>query len=284
MFKHSKQSLLKSVCMLLAAVMLLMTSACTGANPGTPSANDTPAPEAVTSAPAAEPSPDVPAVSTSEPSQAPTEEPTAEPTEEPTAVPGMTVGDGLTLGRYEQDGDESNGPEPIEWIVLDTDGSKALVISKYTLGSIVYPCHPNITWETSEMRAWLNSDFIDSVFDDAERALICETHVVNGEHPIQGYDTSSGRDTDDKVFLLSLTEAQTYFATDKDRMACSLIKAQEHSEFGEMWWLRTSGAAFYFQTEVMWDGSIDPYGLAIIDDGSGGGQAGLRPAMWIELG
>ena len=29
----------------------------------------------------------------------------------------------VTFGRYEQDGNEENGPEPIEWTVLDVDGN-----------------------------------------------------------------------------------------------------------------------------------------------------------------
>ena len=36
-----------------------------------------------------------------------------------------TIGDILTFGRYEQDDNEENGPEEIEWIVLDAkDGRR----------------------------------------------------------------------------------------------------------------------------------------------------------------
>ena len=47
-----------------------------------------------------------------------------------------TVGNIVAFGRYEQDNDLTNGPEPIEWIVLDVvDGekTKALLLSKYGL-------------------------------------------------------------------------------------------------------------------------------------------------------
>lgn len=66
----------------------------------------------------------------------------------------------VTLGSYEQDGDSSNGKEPIEWIVLDETEDSQLVISKYVLeryrwgeipkyvsqytGEIVYTYKPGI--------------------------------------------------------------------------------------------------------------------------------------------
>ena len=40
------------------------------------------------------------------------------------------VGDVFTFGRFEQDGRTGNGAEPIEWIVLDKQNGKILVISK----------------------------------------------------------------------------------------------------------------------------------------------------------
>ena len=39
----------------------------------------------------------------------------------------------VLFGSYEQDGDAANGKEPIEWLVLDRDGDKALLLSKYAL-------------------------------------------------------------------------------------------------------------------------------------------------------
>lgn len=41
-----------------------------------------------------------------------------------------TTGNVVTYGHYEQDNDTANGKEPIEWVVLDVQGDKALLISK----------------------------------------------------------------------------------------------------------------------------------------------------------
>lgn len=39
------------------------------------------------------------------------------------------VGSTVALGSYEQDGDTSDGAEPIEWRVLAVEGGRALLIS-----------------------------------------------------------------------------------------------------------------------------------------------------------
>lgn len=46
------------------------------------------------------------------------------------------VGEYVTFGHYEQDNDESNGKEDIEWLVLEKEDDKVLVISKYVLNAI----------------------------------------------------------------------------------------------------------------------------------------------------
>ena len=43
------------------------------------------------------------------------------------------VGDSIVFGAYEQDDDESNGKEPIEWLVLEKKNNRLLVISRYAL-------------------------------------------------------------------------------------------------------------------------------------------------------
>lgn len=46
--------------------------------------------------------------------------------------------DTVILGKYEQDGDESNGAENIEWIILEKKDDKALLLSKNVLYSFFY--------------------------------------------------------------------------------------------------------------------------------------------------
>ena len=122
-----------------------------------------------------------------------TEEPELEP--EPEIDPDLEV---ITLGTYEQDNNLDNGTEPIEWIVLESDDTKALVISKYILD-----CKPMVdgfgkaTWETSDMRTWLNGDFYEQSFTDAEKARIIESFVPDFEVEVPEETEESATETDD---------------------------------------------------------------------------------------
>ena len=46
------------------------------------------------------------------------------------------AGDHVFFGQYEQDNDLKNGPEPIEWLVLEDDGESILLLSRYCLASM----------------------------------------------------------------------------------------------------------------------------------------------------
>ena len=94
------------------------------------------------------------------------------------------VGDIIEIGSFEQDGDETNGAEPIEWQVLAEEDGKKLLLSKYILmplGNMMYDEFPgdgvNYTWKECGIRTYLNGEFYESAFTDAERALIAETEL-----------------------------------------------------------------------------------------------------------
>ena len=60
----------------------------------------------------------------------------------------LEAGDVVTFGCYEQDDDASNGPEPIEWLVLDADGETATLISRYGLDAKPYnDAYTAVTWK-----------------------------------------------------------------------------------------------------------------------------------------
>lgn len=77
------------------------------------------------------------------------------------------IGSVITYGAYEQDGDEGNGSEPLEWMVIDTDGSKLFVLSLKVLDDMQFISDTDfrfkveegqhITWKNSTIRNWLNT-------------------------------------------------------------------------------------------------------------------------------
>lgn len=114
-------------------------------------------------------------------------------------------GDTITFGRYPQDFEGTI--EPIEWIVLDKQDDKVLIISKFGLDAKPYnDVWTDVTWETCSLRSWLNKDFIKKAFSTEEQKIILDTVVVNDDNPIyskeDNYDVhiEGGNDTIDKAF------------------------------------------------------------------------------------
>ena len=199
------------------------------------------------------------------------------------------TGDIVTLGRYEQDNDPSNGPEPIEWIVLDVQDGMALLLSRYCLEVMpYYPQAGDVTWATSALREWMNGESFDKAFDAAERRTVLKTRVDNSDAQGYGeyYDVTGGSDTDDYVFALSYHEAFDVYFTDNDfrmaaatdyAIACGAWTWDDHMVEGKhstVWWLRSPGCLQEDAMSVFSDGDSDDTGVYNDDNCA-------RPAMWI---
>ena len=120
------------------------------------------------------------------------------------------MGDVITFGHYEQDGDLSNGPEPIEWEIVSEEDGRLLLISRYALDCQPYNNeNAASTWETCSLRAWLNDDFVNTAFSSAEQEYIIPATLTNPDNEIWGIE--GGNDTEDKVFCLSYEEVMQYY-------------------------------------------------------------------------
>ncbi len=116
----------------------------------------------------------------------------------------------VLLGEYEQDDNKDNGPEPIEWMILDENENGILLLSRYALECKPYNKNSDdTTWETCSLREWMNKDFYNKSFSNDEKKLINTTNVVNEDNRV--YGTDCGNDTEDKIFALSTSEAIEYF-------------------------------------------------------------------------
>lgn len=171
----------------------------------------------------------------------------------------------------------------IEWQVLKKTEDKALLISKYALDCQKYNTkYDKITWETCSLRKWLNGEFLDNAFSADEQALIATTTVSADKNP--NCSTNPGNATTDKVFLLSITEAEKYFTSDSARQ-CKPTKyavangAYVNSVNGNCWWwLRSPGYYQDYAADVRYDGSVFCSGRGVINV-----LDCVRPALWINL-
>ena len=194
------------------------------------------------------------------------------------------VGDTIYWGTYEQDNDTSNGKEDIEWLVLAIDGNKALVISKYALDCQEYNAYrADITWKKCSLRTWMNGPFLNNAFSADEQAKILSAAVLADENP--KYSTDPGNATTDKMFLLSITEAEKYFTTDASRKCTPTAYAKAQGAYpstdgNSWWWLRSPGLNQRSAAVVYHDGSILYGGASVKLDFD---DIFVRPAMWIDL-
>ena len=202
--------------------------------------------------------------------------------------PSVSVNDILTFGRYEQDGIRGNGAEDIEWLVLDVQGNKALLLSRYALDAQPYnSAYGKTTWEACTLRSWLNSTFFDAAFTAEEKASILVTEVDNGASQNNSeWHTKGCNNTEDMVFLLSYNDTDRYF-DDRDARICTPTNyavsmgadtrtLDDGVTDAAWWWLRSPGENETQASFVNFDGTR--YTNAV-----GNGYLSVRPAIWVEI-
>ena len=187
----------------------------------------------------------------------------------------------FTFGKTEQNNDIADGPEPIEWQVLAVSSDRLLAISKYALDTLPYhEERTGVTWETSSLREWLNGEFYNSTFDYFEKEQILR--ITNENPDNDRYGTKGGERTRDRLFLLSVEEADLYFKSDEERICQAVPYAQARGAYASrsngatFWWLRTPGDDETTAVSVDTAGSIYPGGDMIDSEG-----VAVRPALWL---
>ena len=205
--------------------------------------------------------------------------------------------DTVKFGSYPQNDVTGDIKEPIEWIVLERDGNKALLLSKYILDCKCYnEIRTDATWETCTLRIWLNTVFALLAFDSSEQNKILTTNVVNANN--SKYGTNGGNNTNDKVFCLSIDEVEKYFnqadmhcgnkrAVTRGTEYAKVVKNGDNNlyvndyddwAFGNSWWwLRSPGDSQKYAAYVGSLGCLSDIGLVV-----GYHASGVRPALWVS--
>ena len=203
----------------------------------------------------------------------------------------------VIFGRYEQDNNPDNGPEPIEWLVLDYDefSNRVLLLSRYGLDAKPYNTgKTSVVWKSCSLRKWLNEEFLNAAFTVEEQAVVLLTDVDNSRNQSALFWASdSGLNTQDKVFLLSCAEVAQYLGASwgdihnfSPRVSPTAYARAQGAFAGNTmtsegsaagwWWLRSPG---YHQNEaarVSRDGSL---GTVEVNNSRGS----VRPALWVSL-
>ena len=194
--------------------------------------------------------------------------------------PDYKIGETIEFGNYPQE--EDGTEKPIEWIVMKNEGNQVLLLSKYVLDAKPYYEEvEEVTWETSDIRQWLNNEFYTTAFNKAEKARIQTSLIKNEDN--SGYGTNAGNDTEDKVFLLSEKEAETLFSNEEERIAKATGYAEKSGVYvnekkESMWWLRSPGSDGNYAAVVDDYGWVYRYGGSVYFY-----EYGVRPALHLNI-
>ena len=186
--------------------------------------------------------------------------------------------------------------EPIKWNVLKEENGKALIVADLILDSQDYYWYDSTSshfhnggtgysnnYELSHIRQWLNYTFYNYAFTNEEKELILDTDVDNSPKSIVVKNNKYACDnTKDKIFLLSNSEAKTYFANYISRQVhgTDYAKCQGLQVFYgnySFWWLRSPCGNYGLAARLVDNGGyIYSYSVNYA-------SYGVRPAMWINL-
>ena len=185
------------------------------------------------------------------------------------------------------------------WRVLDVQGDKALILTENIIEKREYNKErKDITWEICTLREYLNGEFLQK-FTKEEQQRIEEVRVKNNDN--LWYGKKGGENTIDKVFLLSLEEADKYFGNSGDYQNKRRKKNEDGKFFTASdgycfsndhdseriakydneacsWWLRSPGNGGHIAARVYPEGIVTVYGIIVGCIG-----IGVRPALWLKL-
>ena len=187
--------------------------------------------------------------------------------------------------------------EPIRWRILSETNGTALILCDSIIANKAFDSSSN-NYAESDIRAWLNDQFYNTAFTDMQRDIILLTRVDNSaESTGSSSNPYACENTEDKVFLLSYTEAtngeygfsttssifesdtmKQMFANDYAKATGTCLSTTD-SSFGKgVWWLRSSyeGREGYSLTVQPSGGNV--YQLYVYHE-----YTGVVPALQIRL-
>ena len=183
------------------------------------------------------------------------------------------VGDTLTFGTYEQDNNTSNGQEDIEWIVLRTDDTSALLISKYILDAKTFSDYGKSNWSSATLHSWLSKDFYNQAFSESDKLALGYMAQALNSHVVEAPITLlSGDELREYAAVVDMKAEPTAYA--KANVGDSDFSGADDDDVSK-WWLRSPGANQWWAEAV----SADAY----LDSGNVEVYHGVRPVILIDL-
>jgi hypothetical protein len=189
----------------------------------------------------------------------------------------MIKNDPITFGKY-------------NWLVLDVKDCGALIITRDIIELHWYHnAFAETTWADCDLRKYLNIDIYNR-FSKDEQAKI--TPVTNSNLNNPWFKTTGGKDTIDRIFLLSLEEVCKYFGDSTEKLrnkGCqrwsiddenNCYRQAKYDNNAHWWRLRSPGYYGRTSASVNEDGHVYVRGNGVSGRPRDGG--GVRPALWLN--
>lgn len=177
------------------------------------------------------------------------------------------------------------------WRVLEGKAGKLLIITEEIVELRWYHSKfVEITWADCALRSYLNSEFYNTFKEEERRGIMT---VVNKNPDSPWFPAKGGKETLDKIFLLSLEEVCTYFGNswkslqNKGAQRWQIDDENNHSRQAkynnEFHWWRLRSPGYYGRTaaSVNKNGCVYVRGNGVHGKPKDGG--GLRPALWLKV-
>ncbi len=181
--------------------------------------------------------------------------------------------------------------EPIKWKILTSSDGTYSLVSTVLLDAHQYASSSN-NYMNSEIRAWLNNDFLNSAFN-LDSSLIQTTTVDNSASTTDSSsNTSACTNTEDKIYLLSYKDylnADYGFSTSTSSTTTRECKTTDYARANGIWY---STSSLYYYNGWYWTRSPNSLysnrAWNVNDDGSldvlvYGTDLGVRPAITIKI-
>lgn len=214
-----------------------------------------------------------------------------------------TTYDCVWFGRYPQSDKYGRTYEPIKWRVLSVSGNDMLLMSDQILDCRPFATYVTdrndndvtVTWKNSDIRKWLNNDFMKKAFNQKERNAIKKTQVKTRKDVPATRSSGSAKviTTYDRVYLLSAREARVekygfaeYVGDARGAKGTRYAKGKnlyvnDNSlcyGWGS-WWLRDSG---YYDNDASCVDSWGSINNAPGNDHAAESDIGVRPVIHIK--
>lgn len=189
----------------------------------------------------------------------------------------LDVGDTFFFGKYEQDNKSKNGPEPIEWRVLDKDGRKLLIQTTKVIEEKAYyesyskkNYGTRLEWNETALYSFLNNDFLEEAFSEIEKKMISFERIG-------------------KIFILNSKQCGSYYKL-SPRVAepTNYVRHNYNPDIKEdgfvSVWLRSDSKDYVYSVRCDYNRDGGEHWKTEKDYTAYATSVnGIRPAMWITV-